>query len=97
MGIPQATKEELSDTKAKAKAAPRATSAKSKAAKPSKNDRSPPKENQISPNPGPQKRVKGKQPEDDNAKMIDELRKVLMLVGKCLEPVCFVCSTAFTY
>lgn len=79
---PQATKEELSDTRAKAKAAPKATSAKSKA-KPKKTDRSPVKESQVSPNPGPQKRVKGKQPEDDSAKMIEELRKVLILVEKC--------------
>ena len=40
-----------------------------------KKPRSPVKVDQPSPNPGAAKRVKGKQPEADSTKMVDELRK----------------------
>ena len=71
----QATDQELERSRKKA------TSAKS-AAKPknvSKKPRSPEEPNQSSPNPGQLKRVKGKRPEADDAKKIEELRKVLKL------------------
>ena len=72
LGAPQATAEELAAVKGDQKSK-KATSAKSKAVK---TQRSPQKKDQASPNPGPAKRVKGKQPEEDQIKMIEELRKV---------------------
>lgn len=77
MGTPKASTEEL------AAASKKATSAKSKARPADKHNRSPQKIDQESPNPAPPKRVKGKQPEDDTAKMIAELRKVPAVINKC--------------
>lgn len=72
-GKSKATSEEFEE----ASKGKKATSAKSKAKpKDSKHDRSPQKPNQASPNPGQPKRIKGKQSEPDQGKMIEELRKV---------------------
>ena len=54
-------------SKAKAKAQPKASS--------EKHPRSPAKPHQTSPNTKPPKRMKGKQPEEDPNKLIEELRK----------------------
>lgn len=77
LGPIKATPEELEASIPKRKGrAPATTSAKSKAKPSVKHNRSPQKENVASPNPNPPKRVKGKQPEEDPQKAIEELRKV---------------------
>ena len=85
---PQATNEELEEaTKAR-----KATSAKTKA-KPPKHVRSPQKQDQASPNPAPQKRVKGKQPEADQQKIIQELMKVSLSVDCILSWIYKCCNS----
>lgn len=66
----------------KPKPAPQAASAdKVETTHGDKHPRSPLKPNQVSPNPGAQKRIKGKQPEQDPAKLIEELRQALWFKG----------------
>ena len=80
----KATPEEINrvrkatSAKSKPKPAPKAASA-ARVEPPNgdKHPRSPLKPNQASPNPGAMKRVKGKQPEQDPSKLIEELRQAL--------------------
>ena len=81
----EASEEELGKVKPSAKAKPKvvkaaaktkATSSPLKNPEPySKHDRSPVKKGEPSPNPGVTKRMKGKQSEPDQTKMIEELKK----------------------